>query len=105
MTKIQSFLKENLPYKFNNSSLNGLSNGEFQPYTYLGDKNIGRLPTYHRLDLSLIKRLSINLVNIELGISAINVYDRKNIFYFNRDTGEIVNMLPFLLTGTLKVEL
>ena len=58
-----------------------------------------------RLDLSLIKRLSINLVNIELGISAINVYDRKNIFYFNRDTGEIVNMLPFLLTGTLKVEL
>ena len=92
-------------YFFNNSSLNGLSNGEFQPYTYLGDKNIGRLPTYHRLDLSLIKRLSINLVNIELGISAINVYDRKNIFYFNRDTGEIVNMLPFLLTGTLKVEL
>ncbi|MCW8813454.1 MAG: TonB-dependent receptor [Chlorobium sp.] len=92
-------------YFFNTNSLNGLSSGEFQPYTYLGDKNIGRLPTYHRLDLSLIKRLSINLVNIELGISAINVYDRKNIFYFNRDTGEIVNMLPFLLTGTLKVEL
>jgi hypothetical protein len=44
-------------------------------------------------------------MNIELGISAINVYDRKNIFYFNSNTGEIVNMLPFFVTGTLKVEL
>ena len=85
--------------------LSNISGGEFQPYAYLGDKNLGRLPAYHRLDLSLIKRLSLSLVNIELGLSAINVYDRKNIFYFNRDTGEIVNMLPFLLTGTLKVEL
>ena len=85
--------------------LNNINGEEFQPYAYLGDKNLGRLPAYHRLDLSLIKRLSLSLVNIELGLSAINVYDRKNIFYFNRDTGEIVNMLPFLLTGTLKVEL
>ena len=85
--------------------LNNINGEEFQPYAYLGDKNLGRLSAYHRLDLSLIKRLSLSLVNIELGLSAINVYDRKNIFYFNRDTGEIVNMLPFLLTGTLKVEL
>jgi hypothetical protein len=91
-------------YFFNNNS-NGLNGAEFEPYAYLGDKNIGRLPAYHRLDLSLIKRLSLSLMNIELGISAINVYDRKNIFYFNSDTGEIVNMLPFFITGTLKVEL
>jgi len=57
------------------------------------------------LDLSLLKRLNLFAVNIELGVSAINVYDRENIFYFDRDTGEIVNMLPFLVTGTLKVEL
>jgi hypothetical protein len=83
----------------------GQGSGEYQPYPFLGDKNLGRLPAYHRLDLSLIKRLSLYLVNLELGVSAINVYDRKNIFYFDRDTGEIVNMLPFMLTGTLKVEL
>lgn len=83
----------------------GQSSGEFNPYAYLGDKNIGRLPAYHRLDLSLIKRLILYYVNIELGISAINVYDRENIFYFDRDTGEIVNMLPFMVTATLKVEI
>lgn len=84
---------------------NGSNGGGFAPYGYLGDKNLGRLPEYHRLDLSLIKRIGLSFANIELGISAINVYDRANIFYFNRDTGEVVNMLPFLLTGTLKVEI
>jgi hypothetical protein len=79
--------------------------GEFLPYTVLGDRNLGRLPAYHRLDLSLVKRMELSLINMELGLSAINVYNRNNIFYFNRDTGEIVNMLPFLFTGTLKVEL
>ncbi len=90
---------------FPNNNQNGINEGGFIPYAYLGDKNLGRLPAYHRLDLSLIKRLRLSVINIELGVSAINVYDRKNIFYFNRDTGETVNMLPFLLTGTLKVEI
>jgi len=92
-------------YFLTNIYLSGQGSGEFDPYAYLGDKNIGRLTAYHRLDLSLLKRLNLYSVNIELGVSAINVYDRKNIFYFDRDTGEIVNMLPFLVTGTLKVEL
>jgi hypothetical protein len=79
--------------------------GEFLPYAILGGRNLGRLPSYHRLDLSLVKRMELSFFNLELGLSAINVYDRNNIFYFNRDTGEAVNMLPFLFTGTLKVEL
>ncbi|MBT8377917.1 MAG: TonB-dependent receptor [Ignavibacteria bacterium] len=90
---------------FPNNTQNGINESGFIPYAYLGDKNLGRLPAYHRLDLSLIKRLRVLLVNFELGVSAINVYDRKNVFYFNRDTGKTVNMLPFLLTGTLKVEI
>jgi len=90
---------------FPNNNQNGTGESEFNPYAYLGDKNLGRLPAYHRLDLSLIKKFSFSLINFEFGVSAINVYDRKNIFYFNRDTGETVNMLPFLLTGTFKVEI
>jgi hypothetical protein len=90
---------------FLNTGSSGNVNGEYQPYGYLGDKNLGRLPAYHRLDLSLIKRLNLYAVNAELGVSAINVYNRKNIFYFNRDTGEVIYMLPFFVTATLKVEL
>jgi hypothetical protein len=92
-------------YYFSNNGQGETNGGEFEPYAYLGDKNLGRLPAYHRLDLSLLKRFNLSITNIELGLSAINVYDRKNVFYFSRDTGEIVYMLPFLLTGTLKVEI
>ncbi|MBK7107284.1 MAG: TonB-dependent receptor [Ignavibacteriae bacterium] len=75
------------------------------PYTLLGDKNIARLPDYHRLDLTLSKKISISKLNMTFNFSVLNVYDRKNILYFNRETGERVNMLPFLPTATLKVEL
>ncbi len=76
-----------------------------RPYAMLGIQNIGRMPDYHRLDLSVSKKLKLGFVNVEIDVSAINVYDRKNIFYFKRETGEIVNMLPFLPTATIKVEL
>lgn len=92
-------------YYLNNINDPDINPGEFIPYAILGDRNLGRLPEYHRLDLSIIKRLRIFSINIEVGASAVNVYDRKNIFYFDRNTGKIVNMLPFLFTGTMKIEI
>ncbi|MCH7774398.1 MAG: TonB-dependent receptor [Bacteroidetes bacterium] len=79
------------------------SGEDFQPFTLLGDRNIGRLPDYHRFDVSLSKRFQIYGFKILLGVDVINVYDRANIFYFDRDTGERVNMLPFMITGIIKV--
>lgn len=76
-----------------------------RPFTLLGIQNLGRLPDYHRLDLTLSKKFKIDFLSFEVDASIINVYDRKNIFYFKRDTGERVNMLPFMPTASLKVEL
>ncbi len=76
-----------------------------QPFAILGIQNLGRLPDYHRLDLTLSKKFDFDFVKVDMDFSIINVYDRQNIFYFKRDTGERVNMLPFLPTATLKVEL
>ncbi len=81
------------------------SNGYFEPYPILGNKNMGRLPIYHRLDFNLSKKFHFRFMNIYIDFNIINVYDRKNIFYFKRDTGERVNMLPFLPTATIKVEI
>ena len=75
------------------------------PYTILGIQNLGRLPDYHRLDLTLSKIIRVEPLTFYLDFSIINVYNRKNIFYFKRDTGERVNMLPFMPTATLKVEI
>lgn len=80
-------------------------NDAFEPYPILGDKNLGRLPFYHRLDFNLSKKFQISFLKLYIDINIINVYNRKNIFYFKRDTGERVNMLPFLPTATIKLEI
>ncbi len=85
-------------------SYNGLY-GNYQPFTLLGDPNLGRLPTYHRLDLGITKSFSLSFLKIEVSANILNVYDRKNIFYFERDTGKRVNMLPILPTASIRVEI
>jgi hypothetical protein len=62
-----------------------------------GNLNEGRLPTYHRLDLNFKKRFYLSeMSKIDIDISLVNVYNRKNVFYRDRITGEIVNQLPFM---------
>jgi hypothetical protein len=81
------------------------ANSNFLPFLILEEKNQGRLPDYHRLDLSLSKKFDFSFMNLYLDFSVINIYDRKNLFYYDRETGERVNMLPFLPTATIKVEI
>ena len=72
---------------------------------YSDKRNGGRLPDYHRLDVSLRKAVTFTK-NIKLDIvaSATNTYDRKNIFYFDRVNYSRVNQLPILpsLAATLR---
>jgi CarboxypepD_reg-like domain/TonB-dependent Receptor Plug Domain len=77
----------------------------FIPEQILFGKNLGRLPAYHRLDLSLSKKINFSFMKIYVDLSVINVYNRENIFYFERDTGKRVNMLPIIPTATLKLML
>jgi len=77
----------------------------YYPFVLLGDMNTGQLPDYHRLDLSLSKKIQINRLKMYIDLSVLNVYNRNNLFYFRRDTGERVNMLPFLPSVNFKVEL
>jgi hypothetical protein len=81
------------------------SDYNFSPFLILGDRNIKRLPNYHRLDLSLSKTLQLGFLNLAMDISVINVYNRDNIFYFKRETGERVNMLPILPTATIRIKI
>ncbi len=61
------------------------------------DLNGGRLPWYHRLDVSLKKSYELGPNSkLEIVASIINMYNRENLFYFDRVTGQRVNQLPFL---------
>ena len=76
----------------------------YRPYTLHGKRNDARLPDYHRLDFNLSKNIDLKFLKLYLDLSLINIYDRDNIFYFDRETGKRVNMLPFLPTASVKVE-
>ncbi|HSP87501.1 MAG TPA: hypothetical protein VLN45_05170, partial [Ignavibacteriaceae bacterium] len=84
-------------YYINNLFDPWYSLGMFLPYSILGGRNLGRLPEYHRLDIGISKKLQFSFLDVELDLNLINAYDRENIFYFERDTGKRVNMLPLLL--------
>ncbi len=62
-----------------------------------GDLNGERLSYYHRLDLSLMKRIRMGENGLlEINASVTNLYDRDNIFYINRLTNERIYQLPIM---------
>jgi hypothetical protein len=73
-----------------------------EPNTNLGviyedDINQGRLPYYHRLDLSF--KYTIDLVKhikMTIAASVTNTYNRENIFYFDRIEYKRINQLPIM---------
>ena len=63
-----------------------------------GDMYAGRLPNYHRLDIGAKKKFSIGKRGLlEISLSITNTYNRKNIFYFDRISGDRVDQLPILV--------
>ncbi|MBP9690219.1 MAG: TonB-dependent receptor, partial [Bacteroidia bacterium] len=67
--------------------------------TYFTDINTGRLPSFHRLDVSLSKKLTLKKnQSLTITASATNVYNRENIFYFDRKNLTRINQLPIIPT-------
>lgn len=57
----------------------------------------GRLPDYHRMDISVKKDIRFSRhTGLEVTASITNVYDRANIFYFDRVEYERIDQLPIL---------
>ncbi|PWJ42941.1 TonB-dependent receptor domain-containing protein [Sediminitomix flava] len=79
-----------------------LPDGNTNTYFVAGQKNINRLPNYHRMDLSATYHFKLgNKTKGDIGMSIFNVYDNDNIWYkeFQIVDEEIVetdvNMLGF----------
>ncbi len=62
-----------------------------------GDLNSKRLPQYHRFDITLKRKFEFRKnMTLDAVTSITNVYNRENIFYFDRVKYERVNQLPFM---------
>lgn len=64
-----------------------------------------RLPSYHRLDVSVDHRFVRRRTTTTIQAGVINAYDRSNIFQYNFFSGERVNQLPLVPSVGLSVEL
>lgn len=80
-----------------NNIFDDYTNNSGQLGVIYADLNKGRLPWYHRLDVSVKKqwKLSENS-RIEANLGATNIYNRDNLFYFDRLSNSKRYQLPFL---------
>lgn len=85
-----------------NIPINILNN--YEPEFLYDTKNSARLPYYHRLDLSITKKFSTAIADFTLGASVLNVYNRENIYYFDKKTGKRINQLPIFPAFFVKAE-
>lgn len=94
-TKTQGFY-ENITFQNGINQDYTTTNGELG-IQYSGDLNSGRLPYYHRLDFTIKKKFIIsNNSTLEANLSVTNLYNRKNLFYFDAVRYERVDQLPFM---------
>lgn len=73
------------------------SNPENVGIIYSDERNGGRLPNYHRVDISAQKTITFSkYTNLEIVASVTNAGDRNNIFYFDRVEYDRVDQLPII---------
>jgi hypothetical protein len=91
---------ENIPFTGGITTDYTSTNGDLNYFFDAG--NVKRLPWYHRLDINIKRSFQFaENTKLETAIGATNVYDRNNIFYFDRVQYKRVNQLPFLPTASL----
>ncbi|KAB2809767.1 TonB-dependent receptor [Phaeocystidibacter luteus] len=67
--------------------------------TLYGDLNSKRLPTYHRMDVTIKKTWKLSKYStFDLAFAATNVYNRNNIFYYDSAERKRVDQLPIMPT-------
>ena len=85
-------------------SLRSPSTGVIDDYVLPADRNSARLLPYHRLDVSLKRKLTLWGSDSEIYLQIFNLYSRRNEWFVQYDTDEpdtkpeIIKMLPIIPT-------
>ena len=91
-------------YDFSDGANTDVVNGNGNIGIVYDRLNGGRLPYYHRLDLTLKRQFVLNVNSIlEVNAGVTNAYNRPNIFYFDRVNYERVNQLPLMPSLGMKM--
>lgn len=63
----------------------------------------GKMPDFHRLDVSIEQVFNVSLTEVRVQAGAINVYNVENLFYYDVFTQKGINQLPFMPYVSLKI--
>lgn len=95
-TQTQGFF-EKIDFTQNGSQSDYINQNGNLGILYADEVNGGRLPYYHRLDVSAKRRWQIsNRYMLEANLTMINLYNRLNVFYFDRVRFAVIHQLPIL---------
>lgn len=86
---------------FTPSNLPAYTNQALYSQALFGDVNSARLPGYQSLDISASYDLDLGWTHLDFQGTLINVLDKKNVFYINNVTGDVVYQLPTLFNFAL----
>lgn len=75
-----------------------------QPRVLFDKPYQGRLPTYHRLDVSVAYTFQTKRLDLMLQAGGINLYDRDNLFYYDVFELRRIDQLPLTPYVSIKVE-
>jgi len=64
----------------------------------------GKLPAFHRLDISVAGTIGLPFGDVEVQAGAVNVYDRRNLFYYDLYTQRRLDQLPIAPYLSLRLE-
>jgi hypothetical protein len=71
---------------------------------FYAEGQVHELPWYHRLDINIKRTFNLfENTKIEASVGATNVYNRKNVFYFDRIQYKRVDQLPILPTVSISM--
>jgi len=88
-----------IPVEPNN--LQAYTNQALYAQALFGKVNSARLPGYQSFDLSASYDLTLNWTQLNIQGTLINVLDKKNVFYINNVTGNVVYQLPTVFNLSL----
>ena len=75
-----------------------------KPFVSRAELYDARLPTYHRLDITLERSFDLAGAELTAMVGVINVYDRNNIFEYNIFTGSRIDQLPIIPSIGIRVD-
>ena len=63
----------------------------------------GNMPDFHRFDISVQQKFQLQAINLNVQLGAINLYDQRNLFYYDVFSQRGINQLPIVPYLALKV--